>query len=94
MAAVTLGRFAHRTIHLGFLGPWPFRCENPVHEGWIVLDFGGERGAYGTNLRRSTDRRETQDNQRNIPNNNSANARPILHRVGAVYESLPGGRSQ
>jgi hypothetical protein len=41
MAAVTLGRFAHRTIHLGFLGPWPFRCENPVHEGWIVLDFLG-----------------------------------------------------
>jgi hypothetical protein len=41
MAAVTPGRFAHRTIHLGFLGPGRFAAKTPVHEGWIVLDFLG-----------------------------------------------------
>ena len=30
-----------RPIRLGFLGPWPFRCEDPRLEGWIVLDFLG-----------------------------------------------------
>jgi hypothetical protein len=26
---------------LGFLGPSPFRCEDPAYEGWISLDFLG-----------------------------------------------------
>jgi hypothetical protein len=26
---------------LGFLGAWLFRCETPIHEGWISLDFLG-----------------------------------------------------
>jgi hypothetical protein len=30
-----------RSIRLGFLGPDPFRCEDPHNEGWIVLDFLG-----------------------------------------------------
>jgi hypothetical protein len=30
-----------RSIRLGFLGPWPFRCEDPAYEHWIVLDFLG-----------------------------------------------------
>jgi hypothetical protein len=27
-----------RSIRLGFRGSWPFRCEDPAHEGWISLD--------------------------------------------------------
>jgi DNA-binding transcriptional ArsR family regulator len=30
-----------RSMRLGFLGPWPFRCENPADESWISLDFLG-----------------------------------------------------
>src|ERR1700683_2882228 len=30
-----------RSIRLGFLGPWPFRCEDPARRGWISLDFLG-----------------------------------------------------
>jgi hypothetical protein len=28
-------------MRLGFLGPWPFRCENLADEAWISLDFLG-----------------------------------------------------
>ena len=30
-----------RSIRLGFLRSWPFRCEAPAYERWIVLDFLG-----------------------------------------------------
>ena len=30
-----------RSIRLGFLGLWRFRCERPLHEPWIVLDCLG-----------------------------------------------------
>jgi hypothetical protein len=30
-----------RSIRLGFLGSWLFRCENRDQEGWISLDFLG-----------------------------------------------------
>jgi tRNA-dihydrouridine synthase A len=28
-------------VDLGFLGPWPFRCESPAWRYWILLDFLG-----------------------------------------------------
>ena len=38
-----------------FLARGRFAAKAPGHEGWILLDFGGERGAYGTE-NRLTDR--------------------------------------
>jgi hypothetical protein len=34
-------RHPFRSIRLGFLGAWPFRCEGTADEGWISLDFLG-----------------------------------------------------
>jgi hypothetical protein len=34
-------RYRSGLIRLGFLGPWPFRSEDPDSEGWISLDFLG-----------------------------------------------------
>jgi hypothetical protein len=31
-----------------FLARGRFAAKTPAREGWISLDFGGERGAYGT----------------------------------------------
>ena len=41
MAFPAADRTLIRSMRLGFLGPWPFRCENPADEGWISLDFLG-----------------------------------------------------
>jgi len=35
------GGAAAHPVDLDFLGPWPFRCEDPDFEGWISLDFLG-----------------------------------------------------
>src|ERR1700733_6768308 len=50
LALSAAGPTLARSIHLDFLGAPRFRDEHPARTCWILLDFGGERGAYGTQM--------------------------------------------